>query len=334
MKKGKWYKKSNLKYDIFNIDPILLPKLIQVGTVIGKISKEYAQATGLSEDIVVVANGTDKGSETIGTGCLTRDYASLSYGTASTVEVSNPKYIEPETFLPAYQASIPNLYNMEIQIYRGYWMVTWFKENFGTKESLEAEIQKLAVEEVLNKDLLKIAPGSEGLVLQPYWGPMLKRPLAKGTIVGFSDHHTRAHVYKAVIEGIAYGLKDGLETIEKRQHHKVKQLMVSGGGSQSDAICQITADIFGLPVSRVQTFETGSLGTAVVAFNGINHFANAEEAVQQMVHLTKTFTPNMENHDKYEFLFRKVYLQLYPRLTKLNKNLVKYNRKYVRNEIL
>ena len=148
---------------------------------------------------------------------------------------------------------------MEVQIYRGYWMLSWFSKNFCSELIDEAKIQEMAVEELLNKELSKIPPGSDGLVLQPYWGPGLRRPLAKGGIIGFSDVHTRAHLYRAIIEGIAYALKEGLEGIEKSQKHKVKELRISGGGSQSDAICQITADVFNLPVSRVQTFETTSL---------------------------------------------------------------------------
>ena len=334
MKTGKWMKKSDLKYCIFNINKEKLPKLVKCGTVLGTITKKCAKETGLPFGIPVIANGTDKGAETVGTGCIIPTKASISYGTASTIEVTNKKYIEPETFLPAYQACIDKLYNLEVQIYRGYWMITWFKNNFAAQETLEASLQKLAVEEVLNRELLNIAPGSDGLVLQPYWGPLLKRPLAKGTIVGFSDHHTRAHVYKAIIEGIAYALREALENIEKRQHKKIKELSVSGGGSRSDAICQITADIFGLPVRRVQTIETGSLGTAIVAYKGIGVFKSFEEAIQEMSHTRDYFEPNMENHKNYDYLYKNVYLKIYPSLMKLNKSLVKYNRKYVRNEII
>ena len=285
-KTGKWMKKSNLKYHVFNIEPEKLPKLVKCGTVLGKITKKCAKETGLPEGIAVIANGTDKGSETIGTGCTEPTKASISYGTASTVEVSSKKYVEPEPFLPAYPASVDKLYNLEVQIYRGY------------------------------------------------WGPLLKRPLAKGTIVGFSDHHTRAHVYKAIIEGIAYALRDALESIQKRLHKKITEISVSGGGSRSEAICQITADIFGIPVRRVQTIESGCLGTAIVAYQGIGVFKTIEEGIYEMSHTKDYFEPILENHEKYDYLFKNVYLQMYPSLKKLNKSLVKYNRKYVRNEIL
>ncbi len=328
MKKKKWFKKSALKYPIFATPEEWLPTLIESGELIGTISKKCAEESGLPEGLKVYANGTDKGSETIGTGCLRKDMASISYGTASTIEVSNKKYIEPEPFLPSYPACIPNLYNMEVQIYRGYWMVTWFVREFANQEAKEAAIQSMAVEEVLNERLMEIPPGSQGLVLQPYWGPGLSRPEAKGAIVGFSDYHTRIHIYRAIIEGIAYGLREALEGIEKRQHKKVKEIRVSGGGSQSDAICQITADIFGLPVSRVQTYETASLGTAILVFTAAHEFNTFEEAVENMVHTSTTFMPNIEAHRQYDYLYKHVYEKMYPRLKSVYKSVRKYNRKY------
>lgn len=331
MKKGKWFNKRNLKYAIFDMPIAWFPTLVEPGTCIGEITAKSAEETGLPIGLKIYANGTDKGSETIGTGCLDKEIASISYGTASTIEVSNPKYIEPEPFLPSYPACIPNLFNMEVQIYRGYWMVTWFKKEFAAEETKEAEIQKMAVEEILNRKIMSIPPGSQGLVLQPYWGPGLRRPEAKGAIVGFSDYHTKLHVYRAIIEGIAYGLREGLEGIEKRQHKKVKHLMVSGGGSQSDAICQITADIFGLPVSRVQTFETASLGTAICAFKACGEFATYEEAVKAMVHRSQTFYPQEEAHAQYDYLYYHVYEKMYDRLKNMYKNVRKFNRKYGTN---
>ncbi len=328
MKTKKWYKANNLKYPVFGIPLKWLPRLVPSGSLIGAITEESSKETGLPVGLKLYANGSDKGAETVGTGCLSKDKASISYGTASSIEVSNPKYIEPEPFLPSYPGCIDGLYNMEVQIYRGYWMVSWFVREFADQEVHEAAIEKMAVEEVLNKHLMEVPPGSQGLVLQPYWGPGLRRPEAKGAIIGFSDYHTRIHIYRAIIEGIAYGLKEGLEGIEKRQHKKIKQIMVSGGGSQSDAICQITADIFGLPVSRVQTYETASLGTAIVAFTACGEFATYEEAVESMVHISKTFYPNEEAHERYKYLYDHVYEKMYPRLQSIYKTVRKYNKKY------
>lgn len=322
--KRKWHTKNALK-DIFDIPHHMLCEIVQPGEILGVISEDVSKETGIPVGLKLYATGTDKGSETIGTGCVTSNMASISYGTASSIEISNEKYIEPETFLPSYPAPIKGLYQMEVQVYRGYWMVSWFIREFANNETLEANIVEMATEELLNQKMLEIPAGSEGLVLQPYWGPGLKRPLAKGAIVGFSDYHTRHHVYRAIIEGIAFALLEGLKGVEKKQHRKIEKIRVSGGGSQSDAICQITADIFGIPVERIQTYETASLGTAVAVFLSSGVFKTHQEAIKAMVHPTDQFLPNMDNHARYNYLYKKVYLNIYPRLNKIYKSIKKFN---------
>ena len=327
-KQKRWYPEGALKGRIFGIRQSMLPKLVNSGDVIGEISPDVAKEVGLPLGIKVYATGSDKGCETVGLGALNRDTAAVSYGTACTVEVSNVQYHEPEPFLPAYAAVVPGYYNMEVQVYRGYWMLGWFSKNFAETEMNEARIEHMMTEEVLDKKLSEVPPGSDGLVLQPYWGPGLRRPLAKGSIVGFSDIHTKYHFYRAIIEGIAYALREGLEGIEKAQRHKVKEIRISGGGSQSDATCQITADIFGLPVYRVQTYETTSLGAAEAIFVAAKEFASVEEAQEKMSHVVDTFLPNEVARQQYEFLYKKVYLNMYPRMKDIYKEVTHYNKKF------
>ncbi len=327
-RKRKWYKDKALKGHIFRIPNDKLCELKQPGEVLGYISKEISVLTGIPADIPFYASGTDKGCETIGNGCDNPTMASISYGTASSVDVHNRKYHEPETFLPAYASSIPDYYQMEVQIYRGYWMINWFLHEFGETESAETLILRVAPEKLLNEKMLEIPPGSEGLILQPYWGPGLKRPLARGAIVGFSDYHSRMHIYRAIVEGIGFALREALEGIEKKQKIKVEQLRVSGGGSRSSAICQITADIFNRPVSRIQTEESSSLGVAITLFLAHKVFTSYKEATEAMVKVKDTFTPNPENVEKYTYLYKKIYKNLYPKLSKIYKNLRIYNEKH------
>lgn len=326
-KNKKWYPKS-LKGRMFGIPESMLPELKQPGEILGEIDSEVAKECGLPQGIKVYATGSDKACETIGLGALDNETAAISYGTASTIEVSNRKYHSPESFLPAYPAAVPGWYNMEVQIYRGYWMLTWFTKNFAAELIDGEKIQAMAAEKVLDATLSRIPPGSDGLVLQPYWGPGLSRPLAKGGIIGFSDVHTREHFYKAIIEGIAYALKEGLISIQKSQHKKVKRILISGGGSQSDAICQITADIFNLPVSKVQTHETTSLGAAMATFVAAGEFDSIESATENMRHISTTFEPNAVAVQQYEYLFKNVYLKMFPRLKNVYKNINRYNKKY------
>ncbi|MCI2284275.1 hypothetical protein L3081_13885 [Colwellia sp. MSW7] len=160
-----------------------------------------------------------------------------------------------------------------------------------------------------------------GLVLQPYWNPGIRTPgpEAKGAMIGFGDVHTRAHIYRAIIEGIGYALREGKELSEKKSGVKITKLMVSGGGSQSDQAMQITADIFGMPAQRPHTFETSGLGAAINAAVGVGLFNSYAEAVEHMTHGGDIFTPIAENKQIYDALYQNVYKKMYVRLNPLYK---------------
>lgn len=323
-KKKDWMPESHIKYCIFNVPREKLSPLKEVGEVLGHISRKASEETGLKEGLPLIATGSDKGCETLGTGCIAEDTASLSFGTTSTMQMTLSKYTEPQRFLPAYPAVLPGCYNPEVEIFRGYWMVSWFKKEFAAKELELATNLDKTPEEILNELLLGVPAGCHGLVLQPYWGPGLKNPKAKGAVIGFSDVHTRAHLYRAIIEGINYGLRDGLETVQKRVGNRVKQLTVSGGGSQSDMICQITADMFNLPVLRTQTYETSGLGSSIAGFVGLGVFKDYKEAIEEMVHYTSVFQPQKDCTETYEHLYQNVYKKIYKKLKPLYKAMRRY----------
>lgn len=325
-KKRCWYKhpEKHFKGQIFSVEARMLPELVKEGDKIGVITSEAAKETGLPEGLTLYACGSDKSCETLGLGVLDDRHAAISYGTASTVETTRTRYTESEPFLPGYSSCIPGYYNMDIQIYRGYWMINWFLKEFGGKDVKDIVISDVSAED-FNRHLKEVPAGSDGLVLQPYWGPGLSRPLAKGAIIGFSDSITQEHFYRAIIEGIAYALREGLEHFEHKIHHSIPEIRISGGGSQSDEICQITADIMGKSVSRVQTFETSSLGAAIAGFLAIGVYQTPEEAVKHMVHPGKVFLPRATVHIRYNYLYNHVYRKVYPRLHGLYRNIKRFN---------
>lgn len=325
-KKKEWMSPKSLTYFAFAIEREKLCDLVEPGTIIGNITKEASKETGIPEGLPVVAAGSDKGCETLGTGCIGDGCASLSFGTTATVQITTDKYVEPATFMPAYPAMIKGKYNPETQIFRGYWMVSWFKNEFAHKEAEKAKEQGIAPEQLLDNMIKDIPPGSDGLVLQPYWSPILKAPEARGAIVGFSDRHTRAHIYRAIIEGIGYGLIEGLKEMEKRAKYKIQCVTVSGGGSSSDMICQITADMFGVPVKRVQTYETSGLGAVMVGFVGIGVHKDIQEAIDKMVHYKDEFLPNEQNHKRYMMIYERIYKKMYKRVQPLYGELREINK--------
>ena len=155
-----------------------------------------------------------------------------------------------------------------------------------------------------------------GLILQPYWSPGVKvpGPEAKGAIIGFGDVHTRAHIYRAILEGLAYALREGKERTERRTRVKVEELRVAGGGSQSDVAMQITADVFGLPTGRPHVYEASGLGAAIDAAVGLGLHPDFETAVREMTRVGRFFEPNPEVQRVYDELYRRVYRKMYGRL--------------------
>lgn len=320
-KNKKWMAPNDIKIDLFRMSDKQKCNLVNPGEVLGKITAISSKETGIPEGIPIIASGSDKGCETLGTGCIGDGIASLSFGTTATIQMTTDKYIEPQPFMPAYPAVLPTAYNDEVQIYRGFWMITWFKDQFAAKEVEQAKLLNTSPERLLDERLKDIPAGSDGLILQPYWSPTLMQPEAKGAIIGFSDMHTRAHLYRAIIEGIGYGLVGGLKIMEKRLKYNITKLTVSGGGSSSDAVCQIIADMFGIPVYRVQTYETSGLGAAITAFVGIGEFKSFNEAISGMVHYGDKFEPNMEDHKTYKEIYEKVYKNIYKQLKPMYNNI-------------
>ncbi|ANQ53933.1 carbohydrate kinase [Thermosipho sp. 1063] len=320
-KKQDWPKSDkNWRWRLFGFTREQLPKLVDPCISIGKISKKVSQEIGLPEGIDIITSGSDKGCETLGTGCITENCASLSFGTTATVQVTSKKYFEPIPFIPPYPAVIPNMYNPEIEIFRGYWLIKWFIREFGEKEISLAEKLQVAPEVILNKFLDNIPPGSHGLILYPMWTPGLDMPNAKGAIIGFGDIHTKGHIYRAIIEGINYALRDGLERIEKKGKIKINRLTVSGGGAQSNRICQITANMFNLPVYKTETHETSGLGAAICVFAA---FSDIKTVVKKMVHYSNIFQPNEREVEIYEKLYNKAYKKVYSSLKNVYKDIKK-----------
>ena len=325
-KKKRWLKKHQLKRCVFDVDDDKLCELVDSQVIIGHITKNASLETGIPEGLPFISAGSDKSCESVGCATINETQAAISYGTASTIEITSKKYKEPETFLPAYASSLKGYYNSEVQIYRGYWMLNWFIDEFCPDEKEKyKEDASLLIPDLIDK-IKDVPPGSEGLILSPYWGPSLKKPNARGAIIGFSDIHNKYYILRAIIEGIAYSLRDSMETMEKKFHKKIKVLSISGGGSRSDIICQITADIFGLPIYKVQTEETSSLGAAVVSFLTTEVYKDPLDALNNMVRKDKIYTPNEENHKIYDKYFYDVYLKIYPKLKKMEKTLRKINK--------
>jgi len=314
-----WARPSDWKWQAVPMDKKLLVELVPPAGTLGTITSEAAAATGLPAGLPLIAAAADKATEVLGAGCLDPHIACLSYGTTATINTTHKKYIEVIPLIPPYPSAAPGQYSFEIQIYRGYWMVTWFKQEFGLREQKLADEQGVEPEALFDDLVRTVPPGSDGLVLQPFWSPGLRfpGPEARGAIIGFSDVHTRAHIYRAILEGLAYALREGAERTAKRSGVAITELRVAGGGSQSDAAMQLTADVFGLPASRPHLYEASGLGAAIDAAVGARVHPDFPTAIAAMTHTGETFQPDAKTHARYDELYYGVYKQMYKRLQPL-----------------
>ena len=323
-KRHKWAKDNDMKWKMFpSINRSQLPDLVKPSELLGYISPKAAVHTGIPAGMPVIAAAADKACEVLGSGCLSPEIACLSFGTTATIETTNEEYKEIIPLLPPYPSAVPGAYNTEVMIYRGYWMVSWFKNEFAHNEVLLAKKRGITPEEILEQMASTITPGSMGLMLQPFWSPGVKEPgqEAKGTIIGFGDVHTRAHLYRAIIEGLSYALKEGAIRTEKKNRVPIQKLRISGGGSQSKTAMQLTADIFDLVAEQPHTFETSALGAAIDAAMGLKVFSSFSEAVKSMTRISKVYEPDSENSKIYKDLFEKVYMRLYKKMKPLYKDI-------------
>ena len=314
-----WAAPSDFKWRALAVRREQLPRLLPPGAELGRLSAAAAEALGLPKGLRVMAGAADKACEVLGSGAVAADVAQLSFGTTATINTTQTRYLEVQRLIPPFPAAVPGAWNTEIQIYRGFWMVSWFKREFAHREQQLAEQRGIPVEALFDDLVKSVPPGAMGLMLQPYWSPGVREPgpEAKGGIIGFGDVHTRAHVYRAILEGLIYGLRAGREQIEKKTGRPIRLLRVAGGGSQSDQAMQITASVFNLAAERPEVYETSALGAAINAAVGLGVYPDYPSAVRAMTRVGARFEPQPEAVRLYEALYREVYARMYPQLKPL-----------------
>jgi sugar (pentulose or hexulose) kinase len=315
----RWAKPSDWTWLAVPVERGWLPDLVPPGAELGRISAAAGEVTGIPAGLPLIAAAGDKACEVLGSGALEPHVGAISLGTTATFNTTHRRYTEVIPMVPPYPAAVPGAYSLEVQVYRGYWMIEWFKREFGGAEVARAREAGVDTEPLLDELIAATPPGAMGLMLQPFWSPGVRfpGPEAKGAVIGWGDVHTRAHLYRAILEGLAYALREGMERTGKRTKVPVTEVRVSGGGSQSPAAIALTADIFGLPASRPHTHETSGLGAAIDAAIGLGLHPDFETATRAMTRVAETRDPDPANHRLYEDLYRSVYLRLYDRLKPL-----------------
>lgn len=287
-----------------------LPEIVEAGQEIGRITASAAEETGLPEGLPLYACGGDKQAEALGGGVRVgrRDVAAVSLGTASSIVIPWRKPLASRRYTYLTNASCePASWSLEYMVFRGMWTVRWFANNFGQDLAARAAEEGRPIEALLCDEAARIPPGSGGVVTWPRWSPSLQHPEEVGAVLGLREVHSRGHLFRSLLEGIAFDLRRGLGILESATGARVRELRVGGGGSRSDVVVQILADVLNLPVVRPASEELAARGAAMVAAVAGGQHPTMDAAVSAMVPEAPTIRPNAEAAEHYDRIYAQVF---------------------------
>jgi xylulokinase len=291
-----------------------LPKTYEGSAVTGVISAEAARQTGLKAGIPVAGGGGDQAAQAVGVGAIEPGIIALTLGTSGVVfATTDGPFIEPEGRLHAFCHSVPNRWHLMGVMLSAAGSLRWYRDTFAPGQDYDSLLAPAA----------NIPAGCEGLLFLPYLtGERTPHPdpLARGAFAGLTIRHNMAHLSRAVLEGVAFGLRDSFELIKSAGLSQIRQVRVSGGGARSPLWRQILADVFNSELVTVNTTEGAAYGAALLAGVAAGYWPDVESACKAGIRITGSTLPTAEGVAAYEPIYN-LYRQLYPALKDLSHQL-------------
>jgi len=308
-----------------------LPEVVESISQTGSITKQASILTGLAEGTPVFAGGGDQAAGGIGAGAVKEGIVSIVLGTSGVVFTHSDNYrIEPEGKLHAFCHSVPYKWHLMGVTLSAAGSFRWYRDTFAQLEKTEAEKTGKDVYEILTSQAEIVPAGSEGLFFLPYLtGERTPHPdpNAKGAFIGLNVRHTKAHLTRAVLEGVAYSLRDCYELISNLGI-KAESLIVSGGGAKSKLWRSIIADVFNAEIKTLTCTEGAPYGAAILAAVGSGNYINVNEACEKILKIDSKIEPDKKRASIYND-FYSIYKQLYPQLKNSFQNISeKVNQNY------
>ncbi|MBV8953667.1 MAG: FGGY-family carbohydrate kinase [Solirubrobacterales bacterium] len=287
------------------------------GDVMGELLPEVAEELGIPAGIPVVGGAGDGQPAGLGANITEPGRAYLNLGTAVVSGTYSEAYAWGREFRTLC-GPLPKTYTLETLLQGGTYTVSWFVDKLAGTEASRLGLE-LSDEDVLEAAAARLEPGADGLLAVPYWN-QAQTPhwddYARGVLLGFRGHHGKAHIFRAILEGVAFEqrlLTDGLATARDQP---IDLYLAVGGGSRSSLWCQIIADITGRTVTACQEAETTSLGAGMHAAAAVGWFDSLGDAAQGMSSEGATYEPDERRAKRYAKLLE-VYREIYPRVSEL-----------------
>jgi len=301
------------------VDSKLLPRAYESPEITGQITRETALVTGLKAGTPVVGGGGDQASSAVGNGIVLPGLTSATLGTSGVIftYTEAPK-LDPRGRIHTFCHAVPGKWHVMGVTQGAGLSLRWFREHFGESEAWYARQTDVDSYDLIIKEAEKIAPGSEGLLWLPYLmgerTPHLDAQ-ARGMWFGLTAAHTRAHLIRSILEGVAFSLRDSLEIFQELEI-PVKQIRASGGGSRSFLWRQIQADIYGKELVTLRTAEGSAFGAALLAGVGAKIYASVQESAREAIQIRERMTPQATNVRRYDKQYQ-IYRSLYPAVREL-----------------
>jgi xylulokinase len=290
--------------DALGIPRQWLPQLYEGTEITGRVTAAAADASGLPAGLPVVGGGGDQAAGAVGVGAVTPNVIGLSVGTSGVVFAPLDQYAyEPQGRLHAFCHALPNAWHFMGVMLSAAGSLQWYRDTLAADASFDTLMAEAA----------DVPAGCEGLRFLPYLnGERTPHPdpLARGGFIGLTARHTRAHLTRAVLEGVAFGLRDCFELIRAVGIPGDAVTRISGGGARSLLWRQIIADVIGMPVASVNTTEGAAFGAALLAAVGVGVYPNAANACEACITVTEVVSPSSAAAD-YEQPYNE-YTALYP----------------------
>ena len=291
-----------------------LPEIFECHEVVGTVCAKAAEQTGLCEGIPVVAGGLDAACGTLGAGVCCPGQTQEQGGQAGGMSICLDRPIADKSLILSSHV-VPNLWLLQGGTVGGGGSLRWLAKELGEPEKAIAENTGENLFKLLDDLAGKVRPGSDGVIFLPYLSgerSPIWDPNAKGVFFGLSYDKTRAHFFRALLEGAAYALEHNLQTAEKAGV-SVDVMHAMGGAANSRLWTQIKADVTGKTIRVPASDNASTLGAAILAGVGTGVYPNFEEAVKKTIQIKREHVPDMEKHKLYQKYF-KIYLEIYERL--------------------
>jgi len=310
-----------------DIDAQLLPRAYESPEITGEITRETAVLTGLAAGTPVVGGAGDQAASAVGNGIVLPGLTSATVGTSGVIfSYTDVPTLDPRGRIHTFCHAVPGKWHVMGVTQGAGLSLRWFRDNFGAAEQWYARHSDVDAYDLIIKQAEKIPPGSDGLLWLPYLmgerTPHLDAH-ARGMWFGLTASHTRAHLIRSILEGVAFSLRDSLE-IFRELDIPVEQIRISGGGSRSFLWRAIQADIYGKELATLRTSEGSALGAALLAGVGAKIYASVEESAREAIEVKESMAPRAENVRIYDRYYQ-VYRRLYPAVQELAHTLASPN---------